>query len=488
MRSRFVLAVAAVVAELIVGCAGRLPRTTSHSAPPTLATTGALSGALVLSGTPIQVTSALGAVWVLTCERNCSGRALHGSGQLIRVSASTGRIVQRIDVVDPTAFAIGGGAMWLTHFNTGTVSRVDPGTGHTTETVSLVLATPIVAGDRRFMPVDISAGDGSVWVSTARGWLAQIDPSSSRVVRMVRAPGDATGRVVVGSGSTWVADSSLGVGVVRAGSRRLKLLWIKSGPAGAVAVDQLAVGGGRVWAYGEIAAGASPKGGGVLTKTARLVTLDPRTGRIIHQQPFPAGAYGIAYGNGALFVAGYQNGQLFRVDAEYRIRPLPPVRGHGILITVTPGAIWVTTKSGLLLRIAIPTNTAATEATSAVFSQDPYMGVACHVANSVACDRVGLAVWLRRPAIAVSATIAGAPLKLNDPHWSGPIRDGRRTMFAGFLQPAGLTTRLHVIPESKTPVWLGNNAPTPLVRFRIDNGHGQIVVTQTNVWLSAGWG
>src|SRR5438270_737090 len=53
-----------------------------------------------------------------------------------------------------------------------------------------------------------------------------------------------------------------------------------------------------------------------------------------------------------------------------------------------------------------------------VFSKDPYMGVACHVANSIACDRVGLAVWLRRPAIAVSASIAGAILKLDDPQWS----------------------------------------------------------------------
>lgn len=194
-----------------------------------------------------------------------------------------------------------------------------------------------------------------------------------------------------------------------------------------------------------------------------------------------------------MFAVNFQNGHLFRIDREYRIHPLyrVRVRGSGILITditVTPGAIWVTTKSGLLRRIAVPTNAAATKAPSAVFSQDPYMGVACHVPNSVACDRVGLAVWLRRPAIAVSATIAGAPLKLNDPQWSSPIRDGRRTMFAGFLQPAGLTTRLHVIPESKTPVWLGNNAPTPLVRFRIDYGHGQIVATQANVWLSAGWG
>lgn len=127
---------------------------------------------------------------------------------------------------------------------------------------------------------------------------------------------------------------------------------------------------------------------------------------------------------------------------------------------------------------------------AAVFAKDPYMGVACHIANSIACDRVGLAVWLRRPATTVSATIAGASLKLNDPTWSYVAHDGRQTLYvyAGFLQPAGLTTRLHVTPESRTPVWLGNNAPSPLVRFRIDYGHGNIAITQEHVWLSAGWG
>jgi hypothetical protein len=38
-----------------------------------------------------------------------------------------------------------------------------------------------------------------------------------------------------------------------------------------------------------------------------------------------------------------------------------------------------------------------------LFSQPPYVGVACPTANSIACDRVGLAIWLRRPAARVNA-------------------------------------------------------------------------------------
>lgn len=117
------------------------------------------------------------------------------------------------------------------------------------------------------------------------------------------------------------------------------------------------------------------------------------------------------------------------------------------------------------------------------------MGVACRLANSIACDRLGLSVWLWKPA-SVTATIAGAHMKLNDPRWSYTTRDGRRTLYvyAGFLQPAGLRARMHVVTEANTTMWFGSNAPSPLVRFRIDYGHGDVVVTRERVWLSAGWG
>jgi hypothetical protein len=114
------------------------------------------------------------------------------------------------------------------------------------------------------------------------------------------------------------------------------------------------------------------------------------------------------------------------------------------------------------------------------------MGVACRVANSIACDRVGLAVWLRRPAVSVDATIAGRRLKLDDPSWSGRAREGLRTMFAGFLQPAGLA-QLRVRPNASGR-WYGVNAPSPTVRVWIDYGHGRYAATDVSVLLTAGWG
>jgi hypothetical protein len=146
-----------------------------------------------------------------------------------------------------------------------------------------------------------------------------------------------------------------------------------------------------------------------------------------------------------------------------------PARGRGLAAARPPAAVPAS-------RASLP----------AVLSQPPYIGVACHVPNLVNCDRVGLAVWLRRPAVSVDATIAGRPLALDDPTWSGPARDGHRTLFAGFLQPAGLA-RLGVRADA-TGRWYGAGAPSPAVRLSIDYGRGRHATTDLSVLVTAGWG
>lgn len=86
--------------------------------------------------------------------------------------------------------------------------------------------------------------------------------------------------------------------------------------------------------------------------------------------------------------------------------------------------------------------TGATTSPGAVFVKDPYMGVSCRTPSSTACGRVGLAVWLARRAT-VTATIDGASFTVDDPTRSLHPRQGSRPLYtyAGFLQPAGMTTR-----------------------------------------------
>jgi hypothetical protein len=131
----------------------------------------------------------------------------------------------------------------------------------------------------------------------------------------------------------------------------------------------------------------------------------------------------------------------------------------------------------------------AAQSAAGMFSREPGMGVACHVPNSIACDRVGVAVWLRRPAVAVSATVDGAPLRLNDRELSGPAHNGRRTMFVGFLQPAGLLNGpLKVRPDAGRYYWIGSHPLFARVRIIADYGHGQLASVIVGVQVSPGMG
>jgi hypothetical protein len=121
-----------------------------------------------------------------------------------------------------------------------------------------------------------------------------------------------------------------------------------------------------------------------------------------------------------------------------------------------------------------------------VFRQGPYLGVSCPAANSIGCDRVGLAVWLKHPAESVTAEIGGRELALDDPDASRSPR-----LFAGFLQDAGLTKREGPLAlRVSGDYWDGGEGrrPAPEVRFTIRHEGGRPLTTTVAVPLHAGWG
>ena len=54
---------------------------------------------------------------------------------------------------------------------------------------------------------------------------------------------------------------------------------------------------------------------------------------------------------------------------------------------------------------------------------EPYLGLACHD-STYPCHRLGLAVWLRRPATHVTATVDGQSVNLGTRPGRGPYRRG----------------------------------------------------------------
>jgi hypothetical protein len=117
-----------------------------------------------------------------------------------------------------------------------------------------------------------------------------------------------------------------------------------------------------------------------------------------------------------------------------------------------------------------------------VFSQAPSVGVACPTANSIACDRVGVAVWLKRPATHLSASIDGRPVVLRPPC-------ARGGWWEGYLRPAGLIDGpLRVIPDRGRYVWAGRHPRDAHVAVTIVRDSGARERAAVTVPLRAGWG
>ena len=47
-----------------------------------------------VGGVPLELVSARGSLWVLTCERRCAGEARRSAGRVVRVVAETGSLVK----------------------------------------------------------------------------------------------------------------------------------------------------------------------------------------------------------------------------------------------------------------------------------------------------------------------------------------------------------------------------------------------------------
>lgn len=344
-RQRRILAMAAVV--LAAAASGALIAHSPDAGRPPTASSAAVGAAqrVALGGRVTDATTLHGDVWVLTCSRQCgSVLAGHGgSGELTEVNGATARVIGRVAVNDPGVLTSGNDQIWLAHFATGTVTRVNPQTGQTTATIQLKLPRAIVPGDRRFLPSGISLAAGTVWVTTARGWTAAIDPRSATLDRMIRSSSQATS-VTTFSGLTWVADELYGVATFTAHSTHVTRHQItRAGHP--LSVETVAHGAGLIWALG------SRTDGHALTTGAVVTAITPKSGHVTHQWTVPGGATMIVTNRGA-YVAPLNGSQIKHLTATHRVQTIPAPEFRK-LTTATPHALWATTRDGNLLRIAL---------------------------------------------------------------------------------------------------------------------------------------
>ena len=196
---------------------------------------------------PTAVAIGEGAVWVTQSD----------GPSLVRISPETGTIVQTIPVGSgPADVAVGHGAVWVANRLDDTVQRVDPSTGKVTSTITV--------GDE---PAGIAISDDAVWIACfASGEVYRVDPIANEVTAIVAA-GRGVGSLAVARSGVWAASALDGtVSLIEpSGAALSRTIDVPDGPVA------LASDGASVWVAHETGTVTQiDTVRGAVTKTVRL--------------------------------------------------------------------------------------------------------------------------------------------------------------------------------------------------------------------------
>ena len=159
---------------------------------------GAISGAILergagIFGDPDRMAPGHGRLWVIDAgatavnEVNPSLRSVVASVSLPPAATITTRL-------DPTALAVGEGAVWLTSYVKGQLWRVDPNTASLSKTI------PVGRGAQ-----GVAVGEGGIWVANGvDGTVSRVDPDTNEVVATIEV-GHLPSWIAVGGGRIWVS-------------------------------------------------------------------------------------------------------------------------------------------------------------------------------------------------------------------------------------------------------------------------------------------
>ena len=248
------------------------------------------SRSIPVSGQPIAVVSAFGAVW-----------ALEGGGTISRIDPRTARITARLQTGASAAYNLwaGAGSLWSVDDSVGEVIRIDPNKRDVTERI------PVGDG-----AADLVFRGERVWVINHRDrGLVQMDAATNRPRRLTTVPGDAPERMAWAAGSLWVT------------GRGTDLLRLDPETGAVQATIEIGVGGidlvaaaGALWVPARAAA-ADRRGFPTMTWLRRA---DPATGKVttLLRTSRRIDVHGLVpYRRGVLF-ADNTGGSLYAVPAS----------------------------------------------------------------------------------------------------------------------------------------------------------------------------
>lgn len=299
-------------------------------------------------GAPLQLVAARGALWLVTCDRGCSGRGRESAGRIVKIDPRTGHVVRSVELTHPGALAVGAGGVYATDFWQGTVRRLNPNTLQRTGSLHLTLPFAITTAtgrDTAFLPEAVAASGNRVWVASDRGALARADPSLDRVTAMLRLPGDAFQTIAANGNIIWLSESLLGIYRIDP-ARSTVVARIPIGPAdGRLDASQLLPAGERLFAIGAWAHN------GLLATHNGLARIDAAHNRVEALTALPTGRLVAALGAGSLWVGRVDGRMLERIDPRTG-RVEQRVDAHvGVALAFASGSLWTVEQDGTLAKL-----------------------------------------------------------------------------------------------------------------------------------------
>lgn len=319
------------------------------------------SAQLTMPGRVLDSASVGGTLWVLTCDTGCNNASEAGAGRgnLVKVDNATGTIEETFPVKDPHSLAVGEGGVWVVNIFEDTLSRFDPATGELVAVIPLSLTAPVGEGPEafRFIPFAAIAGGGSVWVATARGYVAEVDPRSNEVVRDVKTTAPAEDLAVAGDSVAVTANLD---GVVRIDTA----IEAVSGPAPIedasgrrLSVSELFEADGSLWAGGAWAeaTGNEAEEHFVVTGEKGIVELDPGSGRIEHMATVPSGLSLMAANGSRIWLADSPSREIYELDgSRMKATLVARLSTKGTIVGSVGDAVWLAEPHETIAKYELP--------------------------------------------------------------------------------------------------------------------------------------
>lgn len=299
-----------------------------------------------IGGVPVDVVASHRSLWVLTCTHRCAGDARHARGDLLRVDAGSGRVRWRTPVSNPHAVAVGAGGVWVIDSWDSTVQRIDIATGRVQATIRLELPRPVIRGDDAFVPSHVTTGQGSVWVTTARGYVARIDPSRNRVSAMIRVAPNSAGVTLVTDSALWVAES-LGIRRINTQTGRGELVSIARQGRSFVP-GTLAIESGSLWV-----AGLWVRGNSFSDSDDPALVGIPSAGRAVRSVvALPRDVSVVGSGAASIWLKAFDRPLLYEFDThKQEVTHTSELPDRLSLVAVAGRRVWIVSRDGQLRRL-----------------------------------------------------------------------------------------------------------------------------------------